>query len=80
MEGFEITGPYASALLMSIGALCVFVWGVLSGAFHRADEASVRFCEMEMESDANSEHAKRTREMEMGSDANNEHAKRTDDE
>jgi len=33
---------------------------VLSGAFHRADEASVRFCEMEMESDAKHEHAERT--------------------
>jgi hypothetical protein len=53
MEGFEVTGPYASALLMSLGALCLFIWGVLSGAFHNADEASVRFCEMEMESDAN---------------------------
>ena len=60
MEGFEVTGPYLSALLMSIGALCVFVWGVLSGAFHRADEASVRFCEMEMESDAKHEQADRT--------------------
>jgi hypothetical protein len=79
MDGFEVTGPYVSALLMSLGALCVFVWGVLSGAFHRADEASVRFCEMEMESDANSEHAKQTCEMEMESDANSEHAKRTDE-
>ena len=42
MEGFEITGPYASALLMSLGALCLFVWGVLSGAFHNADDASVQ--------------------------------------
>ena len=40
MLGFEITGPYASAMLMSLGALCVFIWGVLSGAFHGADEAS----------------------------------------
>jgi hypothetical protein len=56
MEGFEITGPYASALLMSLGALCLFVWGVLSGAFHNADDASVRFYEMEMESDANRNH------------------------
>ena len=40
-------------MLMSLGALCVFIWGVLSGAFHGADEASVRFYEMEMESDAN---------------------------
>jgi hypothetical protein len=28
---------------------------VLSGAFHNADEASLRFYEMEMESDAHSE-------------------------
>ena len=62
MEGFEITGPYASALLMSLGAVCVFIWGVLSGAFHRADEASVRLCEMEMESDAKHENADRTDE------------------
>jgi hypothetical protein len=60
MDGFEITGPYASALLMSLGAVCVFIWGVLSGAFHRADEASIRFCEMEMESDAKHEQADRT--------------------
>ena len=33
MTDFEIMGPYAIALLMSIGALCAFVWGVLSGAF-----------------------------------------------
>ena len=51
MEGFEITGPYASAMLMSLGALCVFVWAVLSGAFQGADEASRRFCEREIESD-----------------------------
>ena len=62
MEGFEITGPYLSALLMSLGAVCVFVWGVLSGAFHQADEASVRFCEMEMENDANREHAEQAKE------------------
>ena len=60
MEGFEVTGPYASALFMSLGALCVFIWGVLSGAFHNADEASVRFYEMEMESDAHSERAGQT--------------------
>jgi hypothetical protein len=60
MEGFEITGPYASALLMSLGAVCVFIWGVLSGAFHRADEASVRMCEMEIESDAKHQCTDRT--------------------
>ena len=35
MLGFEVTGPYAGAMLMSLGALCVFIWGVLSGAFER---------------------------------------------
>jgi hypothetical protein len=64
MEGFEITGPYASALLMSLGALCLFVWGVLSGAFYNADEASVRFYEMEMESDANRDHTERAEQAE----------------
>jgi len=33
MTDFEIIGPYMVALLMSIGALCIFIWGVLSGAF-----------------------------------------------
>jgi hypothetical protein len=68
MEGFEVTGPYASALLMSLGALCLFIWGVLSGAFHNADEASVRFCEMEMESDAiriNAEHSEQVEHSEQ---------------
>jgi hypothetical protein len=64
MEGFEITGPYASALLMSLGALCLYVWGVLSGAFHNADDASVRFYEMEMESDANRDHAQHSEQTE----------------
>ncbi len=60
MAGFEVTGPYASALLMSLGALCVFIWGVLSGAFHGADEAALRFYQTEMESDEN--HAKQADE------------------
>ena len=51
MPEFEATGPYVGALMMSLGALCVFVWAVLSGAFHGADEASKRFCEREIESD-----------------------------
>ena len=52
---FEVIGPYAVALIMSLGALCVFIWGVLSGAFNGADEAALRFYEREMESDAHSE-------------------------
>ena len=51
MLGFEVTGPYLSALLMSLGALCAFIWGVLSGAFHGADDAAIRFYEREVEND-----------------------------
>ena len=59
MDGFEVTGPYASAMLMSVGALCVFIWGVLSGALHNSDDAAKRFFETEMESDR--DHAKASR-------------------
>jgi nitrogen fixation-related uncharacterized protein len=45
---FEIMGPYVVALLMSIGALCIFVWGVLSGAFAGADDAARRFYRTEV--------------------------------
>ena len=48
---FEVVGPYAIALLMSIGAVCLFVWGVLSGAFSGADEAAITFYRAELEND-----------------------------
>ena len=51
MTDFEIIGPYMIALLMSIGALCVFVWAVLSGAFTGTDDAATRFYRAEMEND-----------------------------
>jgi hypothetical protein len=54
---------YAIALLMSIGALCIFVWGVLSGAFGRADEAALTFYRAEMENDRqHAEHAQQARD------------------
>jgi len=57
MLGFEITGPYAGAMLMSLGALCLFIWGVLAGAFNGTDDAAKRFYEREVEND----NAKRSR-------------------
>jgi hypothetical protein len=51
MTDFEVIGPYVVALLMSIGALCIFVWGVLSGACNGTDEAAIRFYRMEVEND-----------------------------
>jgi hypothetical protein len=50
---FEVVGPYITALLMSLGALCIFIWGVLSGAFSgAADDAAMRFYQREIGDDA----------------------------
>ena len=54
---FEVAAPYAVALLMSLGALCIFVWGVLAGAFSGADKEAVRFYHAEVENDRNAGHA-----------------------
>jgi hypothetical protein len=51
MTDFEIIGPLVVAMLMSIGALCVFVWGVLSGALTDADEVAVKFWRAEVGDD-----------------------------
>jgi cbb3-type cytochrome oxidase maturation protein len=59
MTDFEIFWPYLIALMMSLGALCIFVWGVLSGAFSGADEAALRFFRTEMDDDRAS-HAETT--------------------
>jgi hypothetical protein len=51
MAGFEITGPYAGAMLMSIAALCIFVWGIFSGALTNTDRAAAGFFEREMDNE-----------------------------
>src|ERR1700737_3730907 len=66
MTDFENMGPYAIALLMSIGALCAFVWGVLSGALSGADDAAIRFYCSEVENDAAREHTEQANESQPG--------------
>jgi hypothetical protein len=51
MLGFEVTGPYAGATLMSLGALCLFIWGVFAGAFRGADDAAIGYYQREVEND-----------------------------
>lgn len=51
MPEIEITGPYAGALMMSLAAVCLFIWAVLSGALTDTDRASREFYEREMEND-----------------------------
>jgi hypothetical protein len=55
ITNFEIVGPYLAALMMSLGALCIFIWGVFSGAFAGADEAAMRFYQREVGDDGNTE-------------------------
>jgi hypothetical protein len=53
---FEVFGPYMVAFLMSIGAVCVFIWAVLSGAFNGADEEALRFYQREIDDDRHATH------------------------
>ena len=55
ITNFEIVGPYLAALMMSLGALCIFVWGIFSGAFHGADDAALRFFHREVDDDGPTE-------------------------
>ena len=48
---YDVLGPYLISLMMSLSALGVFVWAVLAGALHGADEASLNFYRAELEND-----------------------------
>jgi len=52
---YEIVGPYVAAMMMSLGALSIFIWGVFSGAFRGADDAALRFYQREVDDDGNPE-------------------------
>jgi hypothetical protein len=57
MTDFEILGPLIIASLMSIGALCILIWAVLSGALNDADDVAVKFCRAEVgDGDARKDH------------------------
>jgi hypothetical protein len=55
ITNFEIVGPYVAALMMSLGALCIFIWGVFAGAFRGADDAAMRFFHREVGDDGTEE-------------------------
>jgi hypothetical protein len=51
MIDYDVLGPFLVATLVSVGAVCIFVWAVLSGAFHGVDDASINFFRTELEND-----------------------------
>lgn len=59
MADYEVFAPFLIAIMMGIGALCIFIWGVLSGAFFGSDKASQNFYHAEMENDGNTRQAGR---------------------
>ena len=56
MADFEVLGPYALALLMGMGSVCIFIWGVLAGAMGDSDQAALDFYNAEMANDRFSNH------------------------
>ncbi len=48
---YDVFGPFLVATMTSFGAVCIFVWAVLSGAFHGADDASLNFFWTELQND-----------------------------
>jgi nitrogen fixation-related uncharacterized protein len=42
---------YLFALLIGLGSLCIFVWAVLSGMFHDAEEVKMRAYRAEVADD-----------------------------
>jgi hypothetical protein len=51
MIDYDVFGPFLVAMMMSLSAVCIFVWAVLSGAFHGADDASLNFFWTELQND-----------------------------
>ena len=47
---------------LRLGALCLFIWGVLSGALYNTDEASSKFFEREMENEGRAREQPRERD------------------
>jgi hypothetical protein len=60
MANYEILGPYALAILMGMGSVCIFIWGVMGGALSETDQAALKFYHAEMAHDRYTDHADRT--------------------
>ena len=59
MADYEVLGPYALAVLMGLGSVCIFIWGVMGGAMSETDQAALKFYHAEMAHDRYTDHADR---------------------
>ena len=59
MADYEVLGPYALAVLMGLGSVCIFIWGVMGGAISETDQAALKFYHAEMAHDRYTDHADR---------------------
>jgi hypothetical protein len=59
MADYEVLGPYALAVLMGLGSVCIFIWGVMGGALSETDQAALKFYHAEMAHDRYTDHADR---------------------
>ena len=51
MSEYEVLGPYALAILMGLGSICIFIWGVMGGALSETDQAALAFYHAEIAHD-----------------------------
>jgi hypothetical protein len=59
MSEYEVLGPYALAILMGLGSICIFIWGVMGGALSETDQAALNFYHAETAHDRYTDHADR---------------------
>jgi hypothetical protein len=51
MSEYEVLGPYALAILMGLGSICIFIWGVMGGALNETDRVALDFYHAEIAND-----------------------------
>jgi hypothetical protein len=59
MSEYEVLGPYALAILMGLGSICIFIWGVMGGALNETDQAALDFYHAEIANDRLKDHGDR---------------------
>jgi hypothetical protein len=59
MSEYEVLGPYALAILMGLGSICIFIWGVMGGALNETDQAALDFYHAEIANDRLKDHRDR---------------------